>query len=153
MDWSIQPGKGVGPARLGTTRNDMRASLGDPLEETGSSTGFTQLKYPRVTVCFHDERCEMIIVEHACSATAPNGVSVGMKWEDLIKTCPSIVFDCETDLWMDPDTPGLWYEIAAPPKTGDEPLNPPWISERFEVQDPERAFVRSIYVMETEDSE
>lgn len=143
---AITPGR-VRELKLGMTPEAVRAICGDPLDQWDE--GILCMKYPGITVTAVDGSVNMLIVESAEIGATDSGVSVGMSFRNLEGLVGSVIFDDDDGamLWTTSDRPGIWYEIARPPTEGEEPLNPPLVSEWFNVQDPEKAVVRSIFVM------
>jgi hypothetical protein len=136
----------VGRATLGMTFEDVRAALGEP-ESTREGGSMLFIHYPDLVITTHEGRVNMLVVESSRVGSTEAGVSVGVSWNELERRVCQLEYDGDQDLWTSTETPGIWYEIASPPRDGEEPIDPPLVAEAYEVLNPEQAVVRRIYVM------
>lgn len=145
QNWVIVPGVSVGPIALGMSESEVRAALGKPTESR-SRDGMLTLSYGSLRVfCLHG-LVSMIVCELGSPVEGPHGVTAGMTWMDASRRLGELTFDEEEALWFAPDQPGILYDIARPMAPGEQPVNPPYVPELYEVSEPDTAIVRSIFV-------
>ena len=104
------------------------------------------LYYPGIEVFLSDGLVGMIVADLSFSGSTPDGTHTGMSWSDLTRTLGSLRWDEEQDLWQAVDGSRVWYRVVRPLTEFEEPLDPPYVPERYGVHDPE-AFVGDIFVM------
>jgi hypothetical protein len=144
MNATILRGR-VGDATIGMTLEDVTAALGEPLSVREGEDAVVD--YPGLQVTLYEGHVHMLIVESPTVGQTELGVSVGMSWKDLKRRVGPLEYDEENGLWISKRTPGIWYEVARPPRDYEEPIDPPFVTEVYEISDPKNAVVRRIYVM------
>jgi hypothetical protein len=149
MSHLIEPGRAVGPIRLGMTRDEVVAMCGAPIREFGVRPDVvTTLDYGPLQVGLDPGLVHVLIVEDADAGATSDDIHVGTRWRELVKTRGEPTYDPdETGSWADASEPGIWYDIVGPLRPGEETLDPPYHQEVCNVRDPAAAFVRRIYVM------
>ena len=144
MGQTITPGH-IGDATIGMTSGAVKAALGGPRSHESDEMVFAD--YPGLVVSTYEGLVNMLIVESAEAGSTELGVAVGMSWIELDRRLGPFEYDSDNALWVSSKTPGIWYEIARPPREDEEPIDPPLVTEVYQVLDPKNAIVRRIYVM------
>ncbi len=142
---AIAPGR-VLDVQLGMPPEAVQRILGEPQTRRGSG-GMLFLQYPGIEVAFHNGLANMLIVEAAEIGRTEAGAYAGMPLRELSRVVGELTYDEDQHLWTTARTDGIWYEIARPPREGEEPLDPPLCAEVWLISDPESAVLRRIYVM------
>lgn len=145
-NWEVEPGASVGPVTLGMTEVEVRRSMGAPLS-TRERSGMTTLDYDIVTVMLLEDVVTMIVIEFGAPIEVAVGIKTGVSLAELqSKLRESLVYDEEEGLWRSAEVKGVWYEICRPAQDGEEPIDPPYVPEQYDISQPERAVVRRVFV-------
>lgn len=145
--WRVQPGAAVGPLVLGMTEPEVREAIGAPMSVQRRG-GMTTLDHGFVAVMLLDGVVTMIVIDlDAQIEIGGNGIRPGMPLRDLVSHLGSpLTYDEEEGLWCSADTEGVWFEIARPADVGEDPIDPPYVPEQYDISRPESALVRRIFV-------
>ena len=145
MSGSIRPGNGIDNVCIEQSRSDVVQAMGDPLSvRHGGETEI--LYYPGIEVFLSHGVVGMIVADLSYRGSTPDGVTTGIAWADLVRVVEGVVWDEEQDLWQAADRSRVWYQVVRPAMAVEQPLDPPYVPERYGVHDPD-AFVRYIFVM------
>lgn len=149
MKHLIDPGRKVGPIRLGMTLEEVLTVCGPPIRERGPKPDdLVILDFGPLSVGLAHGVSNMLIVQDGDAGETWDGVHVGTTWRELVKTRGEPRYDIEEmGSWVDASEPGIWYDVASPLRRGEETIDPPYRGEHSYVRDPDLAFVRRIYVM------
>ena len=149
MTPSIEPGRSVGPVRLGMTRLEVLEVCGSPIRERGPNPDvLVILDFGPLSVGLVSGVANMLIVQEGQAGQTSDGIHVGTTWLDLVRSRGEPTYDAdEMGSWVDAAEPGIWYDIVGPLWEGEETLDPPYHQEHLFVREPDRAFVRRMYVM------
>lgn len=146
LDVPIIPMEGLAGVKIGQSRKVVVAKLGEPNRVRLGAEGYEFLHYHGVTVCLRQGLAYEIVAEEGYRGRTREGVNVGATWHELRKIHPNITFHEDERLWYVPGIDGLSFDLVRPPRSEEQPINPPWVDEEYEVLDPNHAFVRSIAV-------
>lgn len=146
----IIPRKSIGGVNLGDSYDDVLARLGGPSEKSDKGED-SSLTYPGLSIAFRHGVAFQLEAEEGYEGKTPDGVYVGMSWKTLKAMYGELKFDCdECYFWFVPGIEGLGFDIARPPRPHEQPIEPPYVGEVYEVMDVDNAFVRDIYVLDDE---
>jgi hypothetical protein len=146
--WNVSPGTAIGPIELGMSESDVERAAGPPLSTSERSIVRT-LRYGVVTVILVSGSVTTIVAEYESEAEvvglAP--IRVGMPFSELrYEIGTDLLYDDEEGLWRVPGRDGLLLEVARPAEHWEQPIDPPFVPEQYEVTRPELALVHRIFV-------
>ena len=142
----ITPNASIGWFKLDATESQIRRFAGEPDHER-KREGIRFLFYDQLTVGLFKGQDTMLIAESPLAGETPKGIKVGTSWDALTRQLGPMEYDEENGLWYSHHERGLWFEVVRPSRPDESPIDPPFVPEQYEVNDPDQATVRRIYVM------
>lgn len=133
---------------IGDSEPTVHQKLGVPKSVRQRAPGYAIQEWQNLSIAFDLGSAVMLIAEDPTVGQTKAGIAVGATWRDLEQACGPVTFDAEQSLWTSPLEPGIWYEVVRPALPTEQPLDPPFVDEVYEVTDPGHAHVRRIYVLD-----
>ncbi|MGB3410199.1 MAG: hypothetical protein WBA45_03300 [Microthrixaceae bacterium] len=147
LGWNVRPGESVGPLVLGMPEEEVTHAIGEPMSRKNRRE-MTSLDYGFITIMLFQGVVTMIVIEmNAQIEVAECGIKPGALVRDLVSFLESpLTYDQEEGLWRSADLEGLWFEVARPAEAGEDPIEPPYVPEQYDITRPESALVRRVFV-------